>query len=255
MATVNEVKDAKQGEKNKRLRMSVTPMEFPELIETSYVDTVGCCSLINNLLRPIFPDYFGSKIEIAQNKQLITSIFFVDKNIDPGEGQFKAIEQFATKDKLNSDVDTRIQLFNRTHANIKRQNMLQLTKEAKDMLFDIVPRQAFDNKGKVNWNNITTEGSAPIGGMFNNQIYLQVTIDLSRVLKIVYGSKAEDGGNLSYQIIIGNPINPMRAMSGAVMANKWQMFIMRINDKDVDALANEYGYIAMGGNNLGIVSV
>ena len=53
-------------------------LPFPSLFEVMYTDTEEFPTIINALLRPLFVDFYGSKVEIVQNRQLYTTIFFTE---------------------------------------------------------------------------------------------------------------------------------------------------------------------------------
>lgn len=240
-----------QDQKPKRLKLSPVKMEFPNLVATLYNDTIGLCQLINGLLRPVFSNYHGSKIEVVQNRQLYTSIFFLDTGREPDPGQYKGIEKIIDKNNLNN-ADARIDAINRFN-NIGVRKFYRLTKEAKELLQDIIPAQFINrNTNSVDWDKIVNEGTYQ--GQYNqSQIIVQVVVDLARIIKCIYGDKTSDGGHWNYQINIGAPINPINTPVGGVIANKWQIFIMRVNSKDVNDLAIKYGY-NYGGNDMGIIT-
>lgn len=244
-------KSNNQENKNQRLKLTPVKMEFPNLIATLYNDTIGLCQLINGLLRPVFSNYHGSKIEVVQNRQLYTSIFFMDTGKDPEPGQYVGIERIIDKNSLNN-ADARIDAINRFN-NLGVRKFYRLSKEAKELLQDIIPTQ-FINKSNnsVDWDKIVNEGTYQ--GQYNqSQIIVQVVVDLVRIIKCIYGERTSDGGYWNYQINIGAPINPINTPVGGVIANKWQIFIMRVNSKDVNDLAIKYGY-NYGGNDMGIIT-
>lgn len=232
-----------------KLKIKPVPIKFPTLVDILYNDTTGLAAMVNSLFRPVFSQYKGSKIEVVQNRQLLCSIFFVDKA--PEEGKYKAIQSIIDKD--NNSSESRIfamnQFFSFKNGNRK---WYKLTNEAKDLLLDFIPNQFFDGNGKVRWDNAVREGSYQLAA-FTQEVYIQVAIDLYKVLKAVYGSDAPDGGKWQYQVNIGFPVNPVNTMVGQQVANKWQVFIMRVNSKDVDSIASQYGF-ATASNQMGIIT-
>lgn len=244
-----ETEAAETQETGKRIKIEPVPIKFNALVDILYNDTTGLAAIVNSLFRPVFSQYKGSKIEVVQNRQLLCSIFFVDKA--PEEGKYKAIQSIIDKD--NNSSENRIFAMNQFY-NIKSGNRkwYKLTKEAKELLTDFIPNQFFDGNGKVRWDNAIREGSYQIAP-FQQEVYMQVAIDIYKVLRAVYGNEAPDGGQWNYQVNIGFPVNPVNTMVGQQIANKWQVFIMRVNSKDVDALASQYGF-ATGSNQMGIVT-
>lgn len=244
-----EAENGTEKTNGKKLKIEPTPLKFPSLLDILYSDTTGMASLVNSLFRPVFSQYKGSKIEVTQNRQLLCSIFFVDKA--PEEGKYKAIQNIINKE--NDSAENRIFAMNQ-YLSFKTGNrkMYKLTKEAKEMLSDFVPNSFLDTNGKIRWDSAIREAQYAIAP-FQQEIYVQVAIDLYKVLKAIYGSDAPDGGKWQYMVNVGFPANPMNTAVGQMVANKWHLFIMRVNSKDVDAIAAQYGF-ATGSNQMGIVT-
>lgn len=248
------------NKEEKRLSIDVMPSEFPGLITTMYCDTTQISKLINNFIRPIFPDEYGTRVEVQtfpNNPAKILSIMviFTDKgSVALGEGQYKALEPIVTQDKLKSNMSTRLKYYNNMRVSNNTQNVYQFTEEAKEMLSELVPNSALDKKGNVRWNQIMTEFNLK---SYNtpNLIAVGLYLDFNKVLKKIYGHKTQDKSVWNYLVMVGNPINPVMAYDGSMTAKKWQVFIMRIKDKDIYDLATRYGYdAAMGMNRMGIIT-
>lgn len=244
-----ESESSDSSKATQRIKLEPKVIPFPTLVDILYNDTTGLAAIVNSLFRPVFSQYKGSKIEVVQNRQLLCSIFFVDKA--PEEGKYKAIQSIIDKD--NNSSENRIfamnQIFNFKNGNRK---WYKLTNEAKDLLMDFIPNQFFDGNGKIRWENAVREGSYQLAA-FQQEVYIQVAIDIYKVLKAVYGADAPDGGKWQYQVNIGFPVNPVNTMVGQQVANKWQVFIMRVNSKDVDSIASQYGF-ATASNQMGIIT-
>ena len=235
-----------------RLHISTEPKDFPDLIATMYADTQTLSMAINGVLSPIFSDYYGSKVEIVQNRQLYSTIFFSeDASKKALKDQFKAIEPVISKDQLNS-ADNRIAAFNHL-ASFGKRNMYKVTKEADEMLRDIIPDGAINkDNGNVDWNKIMQEGSFNQQGIWSSRTYVQISIDLGKMLKVMYGGISSDGGEWEYMVNVGAPINPVMTPLGDTRANKWQLFIMRCNSRDVKDMARSLGFAF--GNDLNIIT-
>lgn len=227
---------------------------FPGLITTAYTDTSDMVTLFNNFLSPLFPDYYGCKIEIDRNRMLTVKICFVDSGIPERSGQYKVLEEIVDRNKINNNVDARIDYYNTNFANSNglRNETYKLTDKAKEVLKEIIPSYFFNGNGKVNWKACSEEIS--INNFGKAVIGYQVIVDFNKLLKRLYGEICEDGSKWNYAVIIGNPINPVRAYDGSLISEKWQIFILRVKDNDVYDIVTQYnGYQQFGGNKMGFV--
>ena len=228
-------------------------MPFPDLISTMYQDTNSFASLICGLLSNVFSDFYGAKLEVVNNYRLVGRVFFSYNGNKPGPNQYLALKNINDKSNLNT-ISDKINAINRiTNVSTYRKNY-ELTDEAKVLLRDIIPNKFFDNnnKKKVNWEQLTKEGSLQTA-YGHPKIFLEIEVDLIKIIGIIYGTKSNDGGVWSYQINLGAPINPVNTPMNTVIANKWQVFIMRTNSRDVQEVASQYGF-SYDGNNMGIVT-
>ena len=241
-----------EGKKNReklRLHVDNSPA-FTGLIDTAYTDSTEMCELINNTFRGIFGDYYGSKIEIAQNRQIVTALYFCE-NTAKESSKIDAIERVA--DATKHDTESRLQFINNIVGNSRHQNIYRLTNDGKDILESVIPFAARNNKGQINWDQLVTEGCFNNTPNYygQNQVYTRVIIDLTRFVRMLYGTKDEKGVDYQFMVNLGNPINPTSSFNGQLMTNKWQLFIMRLNGQIVQDLAKKYGFGSA--NNLGIV--
>lgn len=259
MSTI-ELNTQEVNEKEVKIIANVEPLEFPGLITTMYCDTVQIAKLINNYLKPLFPDCYGVKVEPefhpnSVNKSLSVVVVFTDKGQDMvGNGQYKALEPIVTQEKIKNSLNTRLKYYNNLRTSNRYQNVYQFTKAAKDILGDLVPNSAIGKNGKINWKDIMSEFTLR---QYNaqNVIGVSIVLDFNKILKKIYGHKTEDQSTWNYLVLVGNPLNPQRAMDGSIIATKWQVFILRLKDKDVFDLASRYGYDAtMGMNRMGIIT-
>lgn len=236
-----------------RLHLEMTIKEFPDLISTMYSDTQMLSMAINNIMNKVFVDYYGAKIEIVQNRQLMTSIFFSeDSTKKAAPGQYKAIEPIISKEKMSS-ADSRIAAINHV-ADFGSRHLYKMTNQADQLLRDVIADNVINrDTGKIDWNKIMLEGSFNQQGIWSARSYVQISIDLKKVLKVIYGDRTSDGGQWDYMVNVGNPINPVTTPLGETRANKWQLFVMRANRKDVEEMARALG-LTWGTNDLNIVT-
>ena len=252
----NESKQ-KQETKKSTVRLSFEPQEFPHLLETAIADTDTFGQLINNVFGAALPQYYGSKIEIVQNRRIMTTIYFTDDNqhsdvemgYDNENGPFKAITPILTADSNKSAI-TRMKAYNFIHSNgATRPKVFKLTEEGKSILSEFVPFQAINQKnGNINWDAITQEQSFPDGFGHTTTVF-GITIDFIKLIRRIYDDNKTKYG---YHVIIGNPVNNnLMTAGGYSISNNWVMMILRADSDDVMNLVRKFGYSAS--NNLGII--
>lgn len=252
MATIET--NTKAAEEKKKLVLELdTPAEFESLIQTGYSTTCSFCDeYINPLFHNVFSDFYGSKIEVANNRTLITTLAFCETNTN--DTRAHGIER--TVGGNANDVDSKIKLINNTLSSDRYHNQFKLTDDCKDLLESIIPGAARQGNGKINWNAISGEGC--INNNFNfvnggqSQVIIQVQIDLNKLIRVIYGAKSTvDDDTFQYMAILGNPINPVSGFGGQLIVKNWQLFILKLSNKAVQEISKSYGM--SGQNNLGFI--
>ena len=163
-----------------------------------------------------------------------------------------ALERIIKKDDPYS-AESRIKSIN-SLSSFGRTKIFKITDKAKEMLLDVIPT-AFINvkKGKVDWDKIVYENTANlIPGSPQPVPFVQVAVDVNRILQCIYGGKSNDAHGWQYMINVNNPISPVATPHGAV-SNKWQLFITRVNSIEAQTIASQFGFV-VGNNNMGIIT-
>lgn len=222
--------------------------EFVGLLDTIFTDTTEICTQIGSVFSGVFHDWYGSRIDIGQNREIITSLFFAENGSPNIENKPCAIERIASK----KDADSMIRTIN-SYIGGNNSRRYQLTQDGKDILEAVIPLRAKNNKGKVEWQNLTSEEAVqnPMNYTGQNQVVYRTIIDLNRFIRLLYGTKDENGTEYQYMVNLGNPINPVTSFDGKLIGNAWQVFIMRLNGKTANDIFKKYGFGAT--NNQGIV--
>lgn len=255
----NKKNEEKKEVKREKLGLIIDqPPQFDSLIQTHYTDSSQFCDeIVNPVFSAILKDYYGSRVEITQSGQIILSLFFTEPiNKDESDARLSAIERIITKESLQ-DIDNRIKLVNRTLGAADRYRaQYKLTQDGMDILEDIIPNSVKQSNGKINWKGITSEGCFNNNMAYtgNNQVYVQVVVDMNKVIRTIYGSKDKNTGETyQYAVLVGNPINPVSLYGGGLMTKQWQLFIIRLSGSAIDKVARTYGM--SGNNNMGIITV
>jgi len=235
-----------------RLKFEIEPQEFPDLVRAMHTDTQQLSITINALMRAIFADYYGCKIEITNNRALLASIYFSEEPSHKNTGKYNGIERIVNKSTLNN-AEGRIEALNQFSA-FGRRNVYKITKEADQLLRDVIPNQ-FINKEtlKVDWSKVTNEGSVQSNGIYQCRIYVQVMIDINKVLKILFGA-GDENYEAQYAVQVGAPINPSMTSMGEFRSDKWHLLLFRSNSSAVRQLASDLGYNFGSSADLGIVT-
>lgn len=241
-----------QQENNDQSRLVVTqPVPFPALFEVMYTDNEELPTYINGLFRPLFYDYYGSKLEIIQNKHLHLTAFFVESR--PEGNKLPAIERILDRRAESGIADARIQTLNHM-SSFGKTKLFKLTKHAEQILGQLVPPNFVNQfKKTVDWNKVTTENSIMLmNGTSQSVPAVQVVLDINKVLQHIYGGISDEKEQMQYMVVVKNPINPVSTPAGAI-SNKWQLFITRVNTAEAQAIASQFGFV-IGSNNMGIIT-
>lgn len=244
--------DNNNNQKQEKLKISVdSHLEFIPVIEARYTDsTMFCEEIVNPLMNNTFKDYYGSRIEIEQNRMIGLYIFFMETASAEDDQRFACLERVVSQEAMK-DMDNRIKYYNSTLNNSGYKGQYKLSKEGCELLEGLISNQ-FKRDGKVQWKSVTTEINVNNAmTMAQAQTCMRIKIDIHKLVKLVYGTK--DGKNeYQYMVTTGNPINPVSTYDGTIIAKQWQLFIQRLTSAEADKIARMYGYSGL--NTMGIIT-
>ena len=246
-----------QVQKKAEPKLVFERLEFPKVLETALADTDTFADLINNVFSAALPQFYGSKIQIVQNRRILTTIYFTDDGkhtdiemgYDNENGPFKAITNIISPQDNKSAI-SRMKNYNFVHTNNSyRPKQFRLTEEGKSILSEFVPSQAINQRtGKINWDAIVHEETIS-DGFGNPTTVFGVTIDFTKLIRRLYDN---NGGKYCYLVQIGNPItNNLTTAGGYNISQNWAMFIYRVDADDVQAIIRKFGFGSA--NSSGIV--
>lgn len=248
---VDGIMKAKNENDEKTPKIKIEPIDFPKLLETAYTNTENLSTLINSIMKTVFADYYGTKIEVCGNNTIVVTGYFMEIGDTPvPEGKYKGVEQIASKNKEKSnDIGERIKAFNRNASNI-RQNYLKLTDDAKKLLPIVVSPAKSNNK--IKWDSVCKECSIQTNDMYSrNTVAMAVTFDLIKIIKLIFGgTRNDDTAPYNYMITLGKPLNPVVTATGQLISKNWALFIYRTNLKDISELAESLGYFIRNNNGI-----
>ena len=231
----------KQGQQQGRepLRLKIDKFdEFKSTVGTSLITSMKLTKKINGLFRSAgIADFYGTTLRLNESTgQLELSAFFKpSNNIEDGRIYFAEPAAYQHRQSASSAFN-RIASLNSRNAG----RTIQISQDGKDVFEELIFR---NYNQKIDWNRYATE--VVENGSFNNyNIYLKVqNIDINKVLKKIWGDKAEDGSRLDYQVSIA------RFISGSP---NMVLSVQQLNEKVLNNLAEEIGIIG-GTGSLGIV--
>lgn len=241
--------------KDEKVSIKITAhSKFTPLIDSMYIDSTAFCEEICNVLfNSVFKDYYGSRVEITQNHAIGLCIFFKEQQQAPNDTRVSGIERTITPESMR-DMNTRIREYNNSISPGTYRNQFKLTKDAKDLLEDLIPGYFKSNNGtSVNWDRASQEECSRTIMNQVNQTCMKVHVDIHKIVKLYYGAKDDESGeSYQYMVSVGNPINPVFTNGGGFMSSQWQLFIHRLKTEAVDKIGRMYGMSSQ--NNLGIIT-
>ena len=237
------------------------PEKFDKLAATTLETTQKLAKRINKLFQTAFVDFYGSAVYcVAGNgnvgPQFAVELHFkpltvgsVDSN-DTRVRAFKPIDEAAPK---SGDVVAGLKnLYNTYRTSAK----FQITDEAAEILSEfMLPGTPIDpfkpstyDQFKAEYVDTPTFGQSPVMVKIMN-------LDLTRLIKKIYGNKNDEGKRVDYGIIPYGPVVPN--MNSPMVQNNanWRVVIMQIEAEKTFDIASEFGLIpASNGSNGPIIT-
>lgn len=175
------------------------PLDFEEIIDTSYSSTTKLSMQINEIFKPLFSDWYGCDI-IPDPESGSFIVSFIFKAVATGDDENRAFLPITNKKQKtsNSTLDRILQI---NRINSSAQTNMEITPYGMELIYDLI----YDNlKKNINpekpstYKNIVAETVENTGiGMYSGQtqnIYNTVVgIDIKKVLAILFGNKTKDG--------------------------------------------------------------
>ena len=213
---------------------------------------------VNSIFAITLPQYCGCTLIANAQRQMQLTIYFEDRpDLAWANGTVRAIKSIYDKDAA---VNTSMDLIERTnHIYRNRQRIWELTQEGKDILAPFVSREFVKGDpadNNFNWENQklsyeVTENNF-INGGFNviTSRKLAVTLDINRVLSMMYGAKNEEGHKFYYMMI---PLSPLPShtftdANGHQIIQKYLIEILQADAENIDKLTKDI-YMGIAANS------
>lgn len=220
--------------------LRVTPIPFDTTTESKLVTTMDIASNINALFRRVFRDYDGCNLTLDANQNRWKATLFFRENVNiSNEKAVPNISPLSSRVVSNDGKPTigrRLEGITMLQSNIH----YALTKETTDVLQKYYMPWEKHPKNGVNWKAFLTEQSDPAPYGYNSSaIYVCVSgVDVTEILKDIYGNKNEKDHWVDYSIIAIRPITQHQAGSTNLLLG-----IQRIDCEDVKDLYAKIGAI------------
>lgn len=239
----------------------VEPQKFEALATTTLETTQRLAKRINKLLSSTFADYYGAVVNctvgngnVANYQQFMVEIHF--KPIEAGaipesDGRIRAFKPIA-EPKDSSDVVSNLKAI---YGNFRTSAKFEMTSEAAEILSEfMMPNIGINPFDAKTYNNYKAEyvdqthfGVSPV-------MVKVINLDLSKLIKKIYGSKNSSGKRVDYGIVPYGPVTPTYNNNMAVQSTaNWRVIIMQIEAEKAFDLAAEFGLIPAGNGSMGPV--
>lgn len=246
-------------ETKKPMYIQVTEhQKFEKLASTTMETTQRIAKRINALFLPVFADYHGAVVystagngNVNPNQQFMVELHFKPMALGsvPSDGRvraFKPIEEGTAK----SDVVAGLK---NIYGSLRTSAKFQLTEEASQILSEFMlpginvdpfKPSTFD-ACKAEYLDTPQYGQTPI-------MVKVLQLDLTKLIRKIYGSKSEEGKRVDYGIIPYGPVMPtMNNQMQAVSVANWRVVIMQIDAEKTFDIASEFGLIPSGNGSAG----
>lgn len=236
------------------------PQKFEKLASTTLETTQRLAKRINKLMSTVFADYYGAVVyctagngNVAPYQQFMVEVHFKPLPagaVNPSDSRIRA---FKPVDEAKNTKDV-VSTLKSIYGTLRTSAKFELTKEAAEILSEfMMPNMninAFDpnsyNNFKAEYVDNTHFGAAPA-------MVKIVNLDLTKLVKKIYGYKNEDGKKVDYGVIPYGPVTPN--INNQMVQNNanWRVIIMQIEAEKAFDLAAEFGLIPVGNGSVGPV--
>lgn len=234
------------------------PEKFEKLAATSLETTQRLAKRINKLFSTAFVDYHGSSIyctpgngNVAPYQQFMVEIHFkplAAGSVNPNDTRiraFKPIEEGTPKTDIVANLKS-------IYGNFRSSSKFELTSEAAQILSEFMyPGLTINPFDPKTYDQVKSEYvDTPQYGQ--SPIMVKLTgLDLTKLIRKIYGSKTEEGKRVDYAVIPFGPVAPNMMNNNMIQGNaNWKVSIMQIEAEKTYDLASELGYIPAGNGSV-----
>lgn len=202
---------------------------------TNFTTSEKICELVNQIFRSVFADYEGSTYERDQNCNPYINIFFNHRNIDNSAVPRRAFTPDIEEEEIENELVRKVKRNSRI---MKYGNRYNITQDAKDAVPKFILNSVKNNKGKVNWNNVSMDVAQP----GSREVLSKISyIDPVAIIAEIFG---RNDGDIQYTYEL-RELNSLP--NGSTLIE-----IKQINSVQLDRACREIGIV--NPNGLGIIS-
>lgn len=237
----------------KPIYIEVTEHEkFNKMASTTMETTQKLAKRINKLFKSTFADFHGTIIHCVPGNGNVSQQFSVEihfkpltaGSVDPSDDRVRAfmpIEESVKSDDIVSGIKA-LYGYNRTSAKF------QMTEQASQILsefmmtglnIDPFKPSTYENF-KAEYVDVPQFGQSPI-------MIRIINLDLTKLIKKIYGGKNENGGRVDYGVIPYGPVVPNMGNAMVQSTANWKVYIMQLDAEQVLDTAAELGLIGSAG--------
>lgn len=243
------------------MRIEITQTEkFPKLASTTLETTQRLAKRINKLFSTVFTDYHGSVVyctagngNTAPYQQFMVELHFKPLalgSVDPDDGRVRAFKPIGEK-AASDDIVANLK---QVYGNFRTSAKFQLTEEASQILSEfMMPGINIDpfkpstyDALKAEYVDNSTFGQSPIMVKIGQ-------LDLVKLIKKIYGFKAEDGSKVDYGVIPYGPVVPNMNNQAIQNTANWRVMILQIDAEKAFDLATQFGIVPANNGGNGVV--
>lgn len=251
------------SEPRKPMYIEITePEKFDGLARTSFETTQKLAKRINKLFSTAFADYHGSVVyctagnaNVNPGQMFMVEIHFKPLTAGSIHPDDKRVRAFKPIDESVADTSNVLTGIKSIYNNFRSTSKFQITEEAAEILSEfMLPGLNIDAFKPSSYDQVKAEYvDNPYSGVSPAMVKI-INLDLTRLIKKIYGGKNEDGNKVEYGIIPYGPVAPNMNTGMTQSSANWRVAIMQINaDKTFD-IASEMGLIPVNAGSAGIVT-
>ena len=256
---MSQNQNQEQKEKKPMTKITIQPAEMIATGKVKFISSNSLNKMVSKIFRPATPDFEGPRVHVNNNNEVCCRLYFSDNPTERVQSnQFKAIEPAIGR--RNGEGNGSLALmkgYNRRNTTYRR---YELTDKAKEALMPFIKNENksgrqtvryIDNgRYEVDWNRVVREEQDTAMYGVATKVYVSVPIDLTKLLKAVYGAKSE-AGRYQYDISIKSVLNAIKEPNGNQVPTSWMLLITQINETTLNEVLSEMGVGTMQ-NSLGI---
>ena len=246
---------AKSTEQRTPYSIEIDPKDcvaFEPVFSGRFLTSAELLRLVNDIMYSAFADYNGSKFITTNmgNVKVATIELYFDHNDHSNDALPCACSRAEGKTVGNNVLDR-----TRSRDRARRDgDRYIITEDGKDVISKLL-NSRFYNRGKINWGSVVAEATDFGANRFTQQA-VQITkiqfIDPRKLLRLIYGGKDENGGNVDYDFTIAADLTPQNNFQQYASAAASHNYLLSITKASEENIKKAYNALGIGYADSGI---